>query len=243
MALPDLKLGAFEQWARLEARVTTSPATARTLGARSSLARRLVAVVAKVVLFALLPFFVLVRASVFFYSHYRYPSWLALAVGAGCTAIIVAGYAAWLSHRLTGRARLLALARGVALPFVLAYCGYTLVYLSSLNAKSERVRAYYSSLHPLLRVALSTWMLVDNDIVITDLARRPDDYVGMGLTVYDGSLHYVQQDGYAHAADLRTIGRGVVKSRLVQLYFWGMGFDTQRHAGTADHLHVELPRP
>jgi len=26
----------------------------------------------------------------------------------------------------------------------------------------------------------------------------------------------------------------------VQLYFWSMGFDTKRHVGTADHLHVEL---
>jgi hypothetical protein len=27
----------------------------------------------------------------------------------------------------------------------------------------------------------------------------------------------------------------------VQAYFWVMGFDTVRHVGTADHLHVELP--
>jgi hypothetical protein len=26
----------------------------------------------------------------------------------------------------------------------------------------------------------------------------------------------------------------------VQFYFWLMGFDTRRHVGTADHLHVEL---
>jgi len=31
-----------------------------------------------------------------------------------------------------------------------------------------------------------------------------------------------------------------VKNRLVQLYFVAMGFDTLRHVGTADHLHVEL---
>lgn len=243
LALPDLKLGAFEQWARLEARVTASPAAAPPRGARKPVARRLVAVATKVLLLAVLPFFVLMRVSVFCYSHYRYPSWLALAMGAGCTLLIVTAYAAWLSQRLTGRARLLALARGIALPLVLAYCGYTLLYLSGLNAKSERVRAYYTSLHPLLRVTLSTWILVDKDIVITDLARRPDDYVAMGLTAHDRSLHYVQRDGYAHAADLRTAGRGVVKSRLVQLYFWAMGFDTLRHVGTADHLHVELPLP
>jgi hypothetical protein len=40
--------------------------------------------------------------------------------------------------------------------------------------------------------------------------------------------------------DLRTAGQGAVKNRLVQLYFWMMGFRTLRHVGTADHLHVQL---
>jgi len=39
---------------------------------------------------------------------------------------------------------------------------------------------------------------------------------------------------------LRTTGRGFIKNRGVQVYFWLMGFDTRRHVGTADHLHVEL---
>jgi len=26
----------------------------------------------------------------------------------------------------------------------------------------------------------------------------------------------------------------------VQVYFWGMGFNTLRHVGTADHLHVDV---
>ena len=124
---------------------------------------------------------------------------------------------------------------------MLAYCGYTLIYLSSGNAKSDQVRAYYGSLHPLLRVALSTWMLVDKDIVITDVARGRADYATMGMRPNDGSLHYVQGDGYVHAVDLRTRGRGEVKNRLVQLYFWSAGLGTLRHVGTADHLHVELP--
>ena len=57
----------------------------------------------------------------------------------------------------------------------------------------------------------------------------------------DASLHLVQPDGYSHAADLRTTGRGFLRNRLVQLYLWGLGFDTRRHTGTSDHLHVELP--
>ena len=238
MAIPDLKLRALELWSRLEARLAAFPASVR---AHEPFARRALALVAKLLLLALLPFVVLVRASVFFYSDRGYPSWLALAAGLCCALIVLTAYGAWLSQRLTGRARVLVVARRVALPLALAYVGYALVYVSSVNAKSASVRAYYSSLHPLLRVALSTWILVDNDIVITDLARRPGDYGTMRLPVNAGSLHYAQRDGYVHAADLRTAGRGVVKNRLVQLYFWGMGFDTRRHGGTADHLHVELP--
>ncbi|HEV2749308.1 MAG TPA: hypothetical protein VGV12_02165, partial [Gemmatimonadales bacterium] len=139
------------------------------------------------------------------------------------------------------RVRLALVGRRIALPFVVAYCLYALVYLSTANAKSERVRAYYASLHPLLRVGLSTLIVLDREAVITDLARRPQDYRAMGLPPNDGSLHFVQRDGYTHAADLRTTGRGLVKNRLVQLYLWSVGFRTLRHSGTSDHLHVELP--
>src|SRR5207249_2314672 len=85
---------------------------------------------------------------------------------------------------------------------------------------------------PLLRVALSTWILVDGDIVITDVARQRADYAAMGMRPADGSLHYVQADGYIHAVDLRTRGRSEVKNRLVQLYFWSVGLGTLRHVGT-----------
>jgi hypothetical protein len=190
---------------------------------------------------ALLPFLALVKVAVFLYQHEGWPTALALAGGVICTAAVVTAYGTWVWHSFTGRVRLALVARRVALPLVVAYCGYALIYLSSANAKSERVRAYYASLHPLLRVALSTLILVDRDAVITDLARGPGDYAAMGLAPNDGSLHYVQGDGYTHAADLRTAGRGMVRNRLVQLYFWSMGFATLRHVGTSDHLHVELP--
>lgn len=242
MAPSDLKLEALSQWARLEARVTAAPAPQGSPAppVRAALAGRALRLAGKVLLFALLPFSALVWVSVFLYARHDYPVWVALAGGVGSTLLIVTAYAAWLSRRLTGRAPVLALARRVALPLVLAYAGYALLYVSSGHAKSEQVRGYYRSLHPLLRVALSTWMLVDREIVITDLVRRPEDYPAMGLPVYDGSLHYVQADGYAHAADLRTLGRSALWNGAVRLYFWSMGFGTLRHVGTADHLHVEL---
>ena len=238
MSSPRLESRALREWERITAPPARARRHRRGLGPWATLVLRLAA---KTILVALLPFFALVRVAVFLYEHEGWPTALALAGGTACTAAVVTAYGAWVWHRLTGRVRLGLVARRVALPFVVAYCAYALLYLSTANAKSERVREYYASLHPLLRVALSTLILADRDLVITDLARRPEDYTAMGLLTNDGTLHYVQHDGYAHAADLRTAGRNEIGNRLVQAYFWGMGFATLRHVGTADHLHVELP--
>lgn len=244
MTMPELTSDALRAWTRIESQIAGQAAPALAPPAARARARALVVAAARttatVAALAALPFLLLVRGSVSLYLHYHVSTWLALGAGAGCTALLVTAYAAWAWRRLTGRVRLRLVARRVALPLVLAYAGYALLFLSSANAKSESVRAYYTTLHPLLRVALSTLVLADRDIVITDLARRPADYSAMRLPVNDGSLHYIQRDGYAHAADVRTVGRGFVKNRLVQVYFWAMGFDTLRHTGTADHLHVEL---
>ncbi len=187
-----------------------------------------------------LPFIVLVRSAVFFYEHGQVPAWLALLVAALLTAAVVTIYASWLSHQFTGEHRVLLLAKWVAVPLVVFYCGYSLLYVSRVNAKADAVRAYYTAVHPLLRLALSTWVLVDPDIVVTDTRRAREDYPRMKLPVNETSLHYRQADGWVHAVDLRTARRGWLRSRLVQVYFWAMGFDTRRHVGTADHLHVEL---
>jgi hypothetical protein len=201
----------------------------------------------KVALIIALPFAVLVRGSVFILQHGRTSVWMALVVGAFLTAVVITAYAVWLARRFTrmggrgGRELVLPIAKWVALPLVLFYCGYSLVYLASVHAKTAPVRAYYTSLHPLLRLGLSTLILVDRDILITDAGRLPEDYTRMGLPTNPRTRHYRQADGWVHAVDLRTAGRGELKNRSVQLYFWLMGFDTRRHVGTADHLHVELP--
>jgi hypothetical protein len=193
---------------------------------------RLVAIVA-------LPFIVLVRGAVFFYEHGHVPTWLALLVAALLTIGLVTLYASWLLRTLTGRKPVLLLAKWVALPLVVFYCGFSLLYLSRVNAKPD-VRAYYTTVHPLLRLALSTWILVDDRLVVTDMRRAREDYARMRLPVNETSLHYRQADGWVHAVDLRTTNRGWFRNRLVQVYFWMMGFDTLRHVGTADHLHVAL---
>ena len=210
---------------------------------RSGVRRALLVAVLRVAVILLLPFVVLVRSSVFLYARRGAPTWLALAGGALLTLLVVTVYAAWLSHRLSGRARVGAMAKWVAAPLVIAYCGFALLYLSALHAKSPLVQAEYRAVHPLLRIAVATLTLADRGLVITDLERVPADYPAMGLPVYDGSLHYVQADGWAHAMDLRTSGRGLIANGLRQLYFAAMGFGTLRHVGTADHLHVELALP
>jgi len=193
---------------------------------------RLVAIIA-------LPFVVLVRGAVFFYEHGRVPAWLALLVAALLTIGLVTLYASWLLHTLTGRGPVMLVAKWVALPLVVFYCGFSLLYLSRVNAKPE-VRAYYRTVHPLLRLTLSTWILVDDKLVVTDMRRAREDYARMGLPLNETSLHYRQADGWVHAVDLRTANRGWFRNRLVQVYFWGMGFNTLRHVGTADHLHVDV---
>src|SRR2546422_4227463 len=238
MTIPPLDSSTLREWDRLAGAATTARPEPRRLGPWTV---EVVRLAAKIVLVALLPFIALVKVAVFLYQHEGWPTSFALAGGVACTAAVVTAYGTRAWHRFTGRVRLALIARRFALPLVVAYCAYALLYLSSANAKSERVRAYYASLHPLLRVALSTLILVDRDAVITDLARGPGDYAAMGLAPNDGSLHYVQGDGYTHAADLRTAGRGALKNALVRVYFWSMGFATLRHVGTGDHLHVELP--
>src|SRR5712692_6634995 len=209
---PRLVSTALREWDRLVGVLETARRDPRRLG---PWAVQVVRFAAKVVFVAVLPFLALVRVAVFLYEYEGWPAAFALTGGIACTAAVVTAYGAWVWHRLTGHVRLALVGRRIALPFVVAYSIYALVYLSSANAKSERVRAYYASLHPLLRVGLSTLIVFDRDAVITDLARRPEDYKTMGLPPNDGSLHLVQRDGYAHAADVRTGGRGFLRNRLV----------------------------
>jgi hypothetical protein len=131
----------------------------------------------------------------------------------------------------------------VAAPLVAAWCAYALLYLAGANAKSGAIRQSYRSLHPVLRLALATVILADDQLVVTDLTREPKDYVRMGLPRSASTMHYRQPDGWVHAVDLRTTGHSEVRNRTLQLYFWAVGFSTLRHVGNADHLHVQLPLP
>jgi len=194
-------------------------------------------------LLLILPVVALLRGSTALYLYGGWPAWAALAGAAAVAAALVAGYAALLSRKLTGRARLRFVATWIAAPLVLGYCVHALLFLARVNAKTDDVRAYYRSLHPALRLAVSTFVILDDGLVVTDIHRTAADYDRMGLPVNESSLHFRQADGWVHAMDLRTVGRGSARNWVTAACFRLLGFRTLRHVGTGDHLHVSLPLP
>ncbi|MEJ2186715.1 MAG: hypothetical protein P8Z36_12350 [Gemmatimonadota bacterium] len=225
------------------ARRQTSRQTRRRTASRPAreTARRVLTIAGIAVLAIVAPFFVLLRATTFLYLHAGTGTWGSLVLAAAATFLLLAGYAAVASRRLKGRVRVSPfLLRGLAV-LVTAYCLYGLLYLSGAHAKSDAVRTEYRSLHPHLRLALGTLVLLDGNLLVTDASRRVEDYAAMGLPANERSLHLRQADGYAHAADLRTNGRSGLRNAVTVAYFRALGFRTLRHVGTADHLHVSYP--
>lgn len=204
---------------------------------------RLVRRAAFLVVLTVAPFFLLVRGGVFAYQEWGLGAWPALLAATGATALLLAVYA-WAAGRRVGAGRAVrkAVGRAAALT-ALAAVAYALVYVGGANVKSPEVRAEYTALHPLLRVAASAVILADPASVITDAGRTPDFYRRMGLPTNEASLHFRQADGFVHALDLRTKGRPEWRNRAVELAFWALGFHSLRHVGTADHLHVSLRLP
>ncbi|MDE2803652.1 MAG: hypothetical protein OXN18_00750 [Gemmatimonadota bacterium] len=195
------------------------------------------------VILAIVPFFLLIRGGVFAYQQWGLGPWPSLAVSAAATALLLVLYAWALGRRLgAGKELKWLMTRGAA-ALAVAYVAYSVVYVGSANVKSEEVRAEYAALHPLLRLAASAVILADQGAVITDASRTPDFYRRMGLSPIESSLHFQQEDGFVHALDLRTVGRPEWRNRAIELTFRALGFNTLRHVGTADHLHVSVRSP
>ena len=190
----------------------------------------------------ILPFFLLVRTSVYLNLSQGFSSWPSLIGGIFAAILLLLLYLAIISFKVKNKRLLLKFGAISISTMVLGFSLFSLFYLSSVNAKSDEVREVYRSLHPILRVAVSTVTLADNDLVVTDIERFEEDYAVMGLPVNQSSLHYRQDSGYVHAIDIRTIGRGMVRNALLRGSLELMGFRTIRHVGTADHLHVELEK-
>lgn len=189
-----------------------------------------------------LPFVVLIKGSVYMYEAHHFPTVLALLVSGAATFLLLFIYITFLYGAVFAKLSKASL-KGKAMVVMLllfVYCGYMMVNLSAANAKTASVKSEFSSLHPLLRLSAGTFIIMDEGMLITDMSRGKEDYKKMGLKTLKNSLHYKQGDGYVHALDLRTIGRSEMRNRLLKGYFNLMGFNTLRHSGTADHLHVSL---
>ena len=189
-----------------------------------------------------IPFLLLVRVSLYLNVEQQMNVWLSVGAGVGASTLALLIYAAFLRKKFMGNWAITGRMSKMLLALVVVYSGYSLMYLSGTNVKSEEVQSTYLSLHPALRIATSTLVLADRNLVVTDMARTPDDYRAMGLPVLENSLHYKQENGYVEAVDIRTVGKSEWVNKLVRFYFWSMGFNTLRHNGTADHLHISVPQ-
>ena len=197
----------------------------------------------KALVIFVLPFVALIRGAVFLHETYAWLPWFSIIGGMIGSALILFLYFNFAYGRLTGRlgsAQVLKRSYWVAFILVVVYSLPGLLYLEGGNAKHADVRKEFTSLHPILRLSVSTILFIDPDLIITDAKRRPEDYRRMGLKTKKQSLHYRQGSGYVHAMDIRVKGRGEARNQLMRLYFRMMGFNTLRHVGTDDHLHISL---
>lgn len=189
------------------------------------------------------PFVLLIRTAVYLHVHEKLIPWACVMGGVLFTSILLFLYLNIFHSKLTSKSSSFFSIKAKALIAILVvgvYSLHGLFYLSGKNFKSPQLRKEIQKVHPILRLSVSTIAHLDNKLIITDGDRVPEDYKRMGLPSNSHSLHYRQSNGYAHAIDLRTNGRNEVRNFLVRNYFRLMGFQTLRHVGTDDHLHVSL---
>src|SRR3954470_20761379 len=202
------------------ARPSSTAAGAGRIKTRRRMPRQdkwLTASAAKLAAIAALPA-LFVRVAVFAYSSGD--STFISVAGAGAVVLVVlALLVGALSKGITGRISFWSLVRWVSLPAVVLWSAYALFYLSQANAKTAGVRSAYTSLHPVLRLAVASAIVTDGDLVVTDAKRTAEDYRRMGLPVFERTMHYPQRDSWVHAIDVRTIGHGRVRNFALAWYF------------------------
>jgi len=198
----------------------------------------------KILFIILLPFIVLIRGAVYMHFNHGLPPNVSLLVSSGVTALLLVIYFSVFYGRFTKKkTKIKYLRRRFAISFFLVgiFVLHGIVFMSGDNAKSSGVEKEFSTLQPILRLGCSTIFLIDKKAIITDASRVPEDYKKMGLKTLKNSLHYKQKDGYAYALDLRTNNRSEIRNSALKYYFKFMGFNTLRHTGTGDHLHISMP--
>lgn len=191
----------------------------------------------------ILPFFMLIRGAIYVHREYNLGAYSSLLLATIATTLLLFLYMTFIYLKLTeklGDDNNLQRRLIFAFLLVAAYCAYGLFFISADNFKSPALKKEIREMHPILRLGVSTFILLDRDLIITDATRRPEDYRKMGLSTAKNSLHYPQKDGYAYALDLRTNRRSSIRNTAMTTYFELLGFNTLRHVGTDDHLHISL---
>lgn len=198
----------------------------------------------KLILIFTLPFIVLVRGSVYIHEQYNIGARLSIMGGVIFTAFLLLIYIVVIHSKVSGKVSGSKSLKGkavIALLLVIGFAMNSMYFISGNNFKNPELKSEIRTLNPILRLAVGTLVIADKEAVITDTNRVPEDYQEMGLKSNRSSLHYQQKDGYAYAIDLRVKGKSKLRNFITQWYFKSMGFNTLRHGGTADHLHVSLP--
>jgi len=203
---------------------------------------KLLSLLFKLVLIILVPFVLLIRLAVYLHTSSNLSPWLCILASVLMTILVIFIYLTIIHSYISDHDNIYNFRRRIIVSIVIVslYAIHGLFYIKSENMKSKDLRKEIHKVHPVLRLAASTLIHLDKELIITDSDRLPEDYKKMGLKSIKNSLHYTQSTGYSHALDLRTRNRPAWKNMLVQSYFYVMGFQTLRHTGTADHLHVSL---
>lgn len=199
--------------------------------------------ISKIILILTLPFLLLIRGAVWAHEALAIHAWLSVGVGTLLAALLLMAYFFFFYGQVTGKVSDLQTLKRSTLVALVLVGGFALngvLYISNTNTKTTQVQKEFRSLHPILRLSVSTIIFLDSDLIVTDAKRQPEDYRKMGLPSKKRSLHYKQSDGYVHALDIRVNGRTEVRNFLLKWYFKGMGFNVLRHGGTGDHLHISL---
>ena len=189
----------------------------------------------------IIPLIVFLRVSSEASVRFGLNGWESLIFG-GVASIISAALTGYIFTRKIKKGKsFLKAMRFIGFVVLAAYLSLGMIYINRLHLKSTQLNRYYKELHPVLRVSVVAATIFDRHLVVTDIGRNPDDYISMGLKKRKHSWHFKQKTGFIHAVDLRTINRNELLNQLTELYFKISGFNTLRHTGTNDHLHVELP--
>jgi len=96
-------------------------------------------------------------------------------------------------------------------------------------------------LHSSLKRAVRVANIIGLNPLITDISRDKSFYKKYNLKEVQECSHYLY-NGVSYAIDIRTKNNNFIKNFLLNGYFNVMGFHSDRHGGTADHIHVEVNR-